>query len=112
VRDEALAWFNDATVSIADKVAVLHGPRADLPNGVTDVLDQLDRWWGRRSRQEREELMIRRRGDELDAEYQQMVTDANEGSPAIVAIVADHPGGRFRLPTMLAVYLELKDQEG
>jgi hypothetical protein len=41
-----------------------------------------------------------------------MVMDANDSprAPPIVAIAADHRAGRFRLPVVLTVYVELKAQ--
>lgn len=50
---DALAWFNDASVSIAQKVAALSGPSPDLPASVAGVLDQLDGWWEDRTSEQR-----------------------------------------------------------
>jgi hypothetical protein len=77
---------------------------------VAGVLVQLDRWWGRRDPAQRQ-VLIEHRDGELGGEYREVVMDANEGSPAIVAVWADYPGGQFRLPEPLAVYVALKAQE-
>jgi hypothetical protein len=108
-RTGALAWFNDASVSIAQKVAALSGSSPDLPASVADVLDQLDRWWKRWEGNAKRDALMEHRGEELASEYRPIVMDANEDSdrPPIVVAAVDREG-RFRLPAVVAVYLELK----
>ena len=83
---------------------------------LADELDdrrlQLDQWWQRRSPEERAAL-IQHRAEEFGDDYRQLIMDANPDprEPAIVAIVADNRTGRFRLPPLLTVFLELKARE-
>jgi hypothetical protein len=119
LTDKALAWFNDASRSSAQKATALRN--RDVPASVIDVLGQLDRWWkrweGKTFRDDKtfRDALIEQRAEELGAEYEQIVLDANEDDPRkpppIVAIVTDQTTGRFRLPPILAVYLELKARE-
>jgi hypothetical protein len=116
-RGEALEWFNDARVSIAGKVAAIRQFHSEVSDSVFDVLDQLDRWWNRWEGSVIREHLCDHRGEDLSADYGSIVIDANDDPPRkpppIVAVTRVHgdPAGRFRLPAVLAVYLELKAQE-
>jgi hypothetical protein len=79
-----------------------------------DLRAQLDQWWQRRSPEERNAL-IKRRHAEFGPDDRQMVMDANErhpfkpDQPPTVAITTDNRNpGRFRLPSILVEYLEIK----
>jgi hypothetical protein len=84
---------------------------------LADTLDakhkQLDKWWRRWQRHapERCASLIQRRGDELgEDDYQHMIMDVG---PPIGVITGDHldQTGRFWLPPLLAVFLELKARQ-
>jgi hypothetical protein len=74
----------------------------------------LDQWWQRRSPEEHADL-IKRRHEEFGPDDRQVVMDANErypypfrpNQPPIVVLVTDNEG-RFRLPSILVEYVELK----
>jgi hypothetical protein len=75
-----------------------------------EVRAQLDRWWQRRSPEE-PAVLIEHRREEFGREFWEMVMDAEPlepNQPPIVAVVSDNRTGRFRLPSILAEYVELK----
>jgi hypothetical protein len=115
-RREAFAWFNDASVTIAQKVAALSGPRLDLPASVADVFDQLDGWWEALT-SEQQAYLIKYRAGELDEDYADTVQaasadPANDPNGLVVVVVRDlKNNNRFRLPPMVDVYVEMKARE-
>lgn len=75
-----------------------------------EQIAQLDRWWQRLKADERAEL-IEHRHDELSANLWQTVMNAEPlepDRPPMIAVVSDTRTGRFRLPPVLAEYVELK----
>src|SRR5262249_7118905 len=83
-----------------------------LARALHDIRRQFDQWWERRTEDERATLIENRNG-ELSADYREIVRAANDDplehdKPPVFAIVADNRTGRFRMPSILATYLELK----
>jgi hypothetical protein len=116
-RGEALAWFNDASVSITQKVAALSGPGRDLPASVAGILDQLDLWWEDLT-SEQQAYLIKYRAGELDGDYADTVQAASSTDPAngpnglVVVVVRDlKNNNRFKLPPMVDVYVEMKARD-
>lgn len=75
-----------------------------------EQISQLDRWWQRLKADERAEL-IEHRHDELSADLWQTVMNAEPletGQPPMIAVVSDTRTGRFRLPLILAEFVELR----
>lgn len=72
--------------------------------------EQLERWWDHLSGDDRSYL-IEHRADELPAEYAALVRQAHLEPVLIVAIVSDNRTGRFRLPPMIDVFVELQARE-
>ena len=82
---DALAWFNDASKSIAQKVAALTNADPDVPAPVFDVLNQLDQWWEDNGDDPKRDALLERRREELGPDDRQLI-DA-----ALSAINNNHP---------------------
>jgi hypothetical protein len=69
----------------------------------------LDEWWTGLDPEDQDHL-IEHRAEQLAAEYAPVVLAAGDGKPEglIVAVVRDNKTGRFRLPPMIRVYVELQ----
>jgi len=74
---------------------------------------QLDQWWSALTEGERSYIVENRAG-ELAREYGDLVQRANRDPVAdgpdayLVVLLSDNKTGRFRLPTMIRVYVEMK----
>lgn len=81
---------------------------ASLAERLDHIDSHLEEWWTNLDPEDQDHL-IEHRVEELDAEYAELVLAAGDGKPEglIVAIVRDS-AGRFRLPGMVAVFVEMK----
>lgn len=77
---------------------------------------QLDEWWSHLPADQQAYVIENRRG-ELDGEYREIVLRAsrdpvgNGPHAHLVVVVSDNKTGRFRLPQMIQVYVEMKTAE-
>lgn len=79
------------------------------------IRSQLDHWWSGLSPERQAYIMENRRG-ELDGEYADDIRRASEDpvekpGAYLVVLVTDDKTGRFRLPQMIQVYVEMKTAE-
>ena len=74
---------------------------------------QFDEWWGKLDTDQQEHIIENRAG-ELDRDYRDVVQGASPGQLTdtshqhVVIVASDNATGRFRLPTMVRNYVELK----
>lgn len=87
----------------------LHG---ELPDRLERIREHLDQWWSNLDTEVQGYLIENRKG-ELDGHYKGAVMCAGDGRPdgLIVLVVQDENTGRFRLPPIIDVYVELKARQ-
>lgn len=72
--------------------------------------EQLERWWDQLADHDRAYL-VEHRTDELPGGYAPLVRRAQHDPVLIVCIVSDNRTGRFRLPLMVDVFVELQARD-
>jgi hypothetical protein len=75
---------------------------------------QLEWWWDRLDDDAQAHLIAHRR-DEIDGRYASLVSDASGTAPdpaLVVVMVSDNRTGRFRLPQMVDVFVEMQAGNG
>ncbi|ORV90672.1 hypothetical protein AWC11_12070 [Mycobacterium interjectum] len=80
---------------------------------IADQRDQLEWWWSHIDDAD-QAYLVEHRSEELPKEYASVVTSAGStgSNPALVVVmVADNRTGRFRLPLMVDVFVELKARD-
>lgn len=84
----------------------LHG---ELPDRREVIRELLDHWWSTLDSEVKDHLVGNRNG-EVDGHYKGAVMCAGDGRPdgLIVAVVQDDKTGRFRLPALVDVYVEMR----
>jgi hypothetical protein len=76
--------------------------------------DQLDWWWSRVEPAD-QAYLVAHRAEELSGEYADLVMNASstaEHAALVVVMVRDNRTGRFRLPHMMDVFVELQARDG
>ena len=93
----------------SDTGFTLHG---ELPDKLDSIRAHLDQWWSNLD-PEVQDYLIKNRDCELDGHYKGAIMCAGDGRPdgLIVAVVQDNKTGRFRLPPIVDVYVEMKGPE-
>ena len=88
-----------------DTEFTLHG---ELPDKLETIRIHLDQWWSNLDPEVQAYLNENRDG-ELDGDYKGAVMRAGDGEAdgLIVAVVQDNKTGRFRLPPIVDVYVEM-----
>ncbi|WP_454561507.1 hypothetical protein [Mycobacterium haemophilum] len=80
------------------------------------IKTQLDYWWEEALDAEQREYLLKHRSDELPVEYAEPVQSSGEsphGGPSTlsVVLVKDAKNNRFRLPSVIREFVELKARE-
>lgn len=83
---------------------------------LTSIRQQLDEWWQLLTVEQRDYIAAHRDG-ELDKQYGDVVRGASRDPEAdgpyahLVVMVSDNKTGRFRLPQIIRLYVEMKAAE-
>lgn len=86
----------------------------DVAAELSAIRRQLDQWWGEVEADQKAAYIIENRAGELDSDYRSVVqaasldpiTDVPHGH--LVVIVSDNKTGRFRLPSMIRAYVDMR----
>lgn len=89
----------------SDSAFTLHG---ELPDRLERIRERLDQWWSTLDTEVQDHLVANRHSD-IDGHYKGAVMSAGDGTAdgLIVAVVQDNQTEKFRLPAIVAAYVEM-----